>query len=1195
MDLEFEKLINEEAVFESNDSEFVNYGRKYKTKKFKSDKDANDFMSKNDKYGVIGTKGKDSDYEVHVADVDDEGEEVTESKDDKFTDDHLDKLRAEYEKIDTIDPLKPAYKKLTDYLDGMDQKHLKQIAGAKVKFLSSLAKNRLKEGLSEGVKLDTFVKYCMDFYNEKSGLYPIKGITDQIIKDAVGEAAIAGHEFGDGDSVDREKVRDIILNNLGKDAWLSGKKEEHMDVEPIEEQDLKKVTGKDCKNYDDSTDQCLDKNEDTTTANTAPYPVPLGSKKKIKEAKDSIIQKAFEAGVEANKAGKKKVPALDRAVMDIVKANSNKPAVDILSAWHEGFQSVNDEAADKVLKSEANIVNEASSPDVIKKLNDHQKKMFNLLVNNIVKRCISDKKYMSDTDKIDYINSAWDNSKATFPSELHGELFNLLSDKVEKKLNENNSNADLPNDSCEVSESATKEMASENSEVLRTIKKSLESVKGLRVQDSNYTASGLEADLLFKESSGKVRHYKMTLQKNYEVTPDLPESKEITEGKNDGAYEIQQASDFISKAKHFLKKSNELRQDNVLIEMMSQLDKMSEVLGSIYDDIHDKDEKASEWGLSIGSSRGYRGYTRKLDNGKWTYKIEKTSSKEVLFDGSDKEEYQFPTFKVAQKALKDNFGKHEDEFESKKESIEESKKTNLKVGDKVKLDDKNMGPNSYFRDFIGKELTVSEILPYEKEEGDGFLKVAEIDEIHLLKWKNVKKVEECNEEVKPEFQRKKFRTTLENHLNKVIGDEYSIDDHGDHFILNLGDVVAPDVNGEQKELEDLKDGLSELFWDMKVNNTYADIHPNWWGMKDDSKLKITFTKEDEDADQLEEMRTKTLNVDGKKQECILMAGAKGVKIYSCGDKAVLVKGKEVKSYSESDPEYKKIMAYVNLPYQPANMKDDIKAEFQKLISEAAIIVKSNKYEKSNLDNGGTWIEPYDLDTVDGKEIYDGVEVEVVDRQEDGWIKIAKKKKEVTEDVFKTTVDDMESMIGGLSNHYMMNVFDGYKSSQEQEIKSGLIDLLKSNPEKYTVSYFGDNPDEHKGQALSGKLASLVGDYKKGKESVKEDAEVVEPKAKIPTLDHYFAHHVVKKGKDIDGVTAQLQLAMLSGNEEYVSDLFKTMGAKKNNMMDLAKRIMKYVKKNPKLQVEEFEKNESMAKISLIESKIRRHKVLSEKK
>ena len=56
-----------------------------------------------------------------------------------------------------------------------------------------------------------FIAYVDPFYNEKSGIYPIKGMTDMMVIKAVQKhVANVGMDFC-ADSVDREKVRDIIL------------------------------------------------------------------------------------------------------------------------------------------------------------------------------------------------------------------------------------------------------------------------------------------------------------------------------------------------------------------------------------------------------------------------------------------------------------------------------------------------------------------------------------------------------------------------------------------------------------------------------------------------------------------------------------------------------------------------------------------------------------------------------------------------------------------------------------------------------------------------------------------------------------------------------------------------------------------------------------------------------------------------
>ena len=66
--------------------------------------------------------------------------------------------------------------------------------------------------------LQEFLDYVWSFYNTDNGLYPIEGITKEIILDAswlylqMCAYPSQPESWGDGDTTDREHVRDIILN-----------------------------------------------------------------------------------------------------------------------------------------------------------------------------------------------------------------------------------------------------------------------------------------------------------------------------------------------------------------------------------------------------------------------------------------------------------------------------------------------------------------------------------------------------------------------------------------------------------------------------------------------------------------------------------------------------------------------------------------------------------------------------------------------------------------------------------------------------------------------------------------------------------------------------------------------------------------------------------------------------------------------
>ena len=67
-----------------------------------------------------------------------------------------------------------------------------------------------------------FLAYVDSFYNEKNGIYPIKGLTNDMIFTATLKyvsSQTKDYTWGGGDSVDRERVRDIILEDNDVILW----------------------------------------------------------------------------------------------------------------------------------------------------------------------------------------------------------------------------------------------------------------------------------------------------------------------------------------------------------------------------------------------------------------------------------------------------------------------------------------------------------------------------------------------------------------------------------------------------------------------------------------------------------------------------------------------------------------------------------------------------------------------------------------------------------------------------------------------------------------------------------------------------------------------------------------------------------------------------------------------------------------
>jgi hypothetical protein len=79
-------------------------------------------------------------------------EQIMEASSDKVLNQLIANLKKEMSKIDKIDPSSNAYKKMIKFLDAtakVNPQAMKTLADADVKFLSKLAKNRLREGVNE--------------------------------------------------------------------------------------------------------------------------------------------------------------------------------------------------------------------------------------------------------------------------------------------------------------------------------------------------------------------------------------------------------------------------------------------------------------------------------------------------------------------------------------------------------------------------------------------------------------------------------------------------------------------------------------------------------------------------------------------------------------------------------------------------------------------------------------------------------------------------------------------------------------------------------------------------------------------------------------------------------------------------------------------------------------------------------------
>jgi len=62
----------------------------------------------------------------------------------RFSEQQLKTLRRNYDSIGSIDPCGPTYPKLIKFLDSMDRSTLQELESAKIKWISGLARNRIR-------------------------------------------------------------------------------------------------------------------------------------------------------------------------------------------------------------------------------------------------------------------------------------------------------------------------------------------------------------------------------------------------------------------------------------------------------------------------------------------------------------------------------------------------------------------------------------------------------------------------------------------------------------------------------------------------------------------------------------------------------------------------------------------------------------------------------------------------------------------------------------------------------------------------------------------------------------------------------------------------------------------------------------------------------------------------------------------
>ncbi len=152
---------------------------------------------------------------------------VAASKDEPFTEEHLNKLRTEYAKLDKVDPMQPTYKKLTDYLDGLSDMHLKQIANGNIKFLSGLARNRVKSAVvmaaADPAMLAGYLQTALWSTNDNSTEQGGEPLDENYDTDDIDQATMDQAEKDCAEFVEKAGalLDGLDLGQVGHDFWLT--------------------------------------------------------------------------------------------------------------------------------------------------------------------------------------------------------------------------------------------------------------------------------------------------------------------------------------------------------------------------------------------------------------------------------------------------------------------------------------------------------------------------------------------------------------------------------------------------------------------------------------------------------------------------------------------------------------------------------------------------------------------------------------------------------------------------------------------------------------------------------------------------------------------------------------------------------------------------------------------------------------
>lgn len=156
----------------------------------------------------------------------------------------------------------------------------------------------------------------------------------------------------------------------------------------------------------------------------------------------------------------------------------------------------------------------------------------------------------------------------------------------------------LKTEEIELDEKASKETVSYHTLLIQELRKALKTTENLKIADVNYNAKGINGYFLMKEPKGMgetARRYHFAIQKEYTVTPDLPES--VEEGIEDIKPWLSDIEGVISDLEFYLPKTSDKSEHSKMQRMLVSLKAVKNMLAEMKEDNEKLTVAAKEMGF----------------------------------------------------------------------------------------------------------------------------------------------------------------------------------------------------------------------------------------------------------------------------------------------------------------------------------------------------------------------------------------------------------------------------------------------------------------------------------------------------------------------------------------------------------------------------------------------------------------------